>query len=73
MEINTRRLSDKTAFDNLQRLFTRFRELGGRYVTVGSDAHRPEDLAQNFRLAEQLWNAAGLTPVYYRERKKNKI
>jgi histidinol-phosphatase (PHP family) len=72
MEINTARLSDKAAFGNLQRLFSRFRELGGRYVTVGSDAHQASDLARNFNLAKQIWNDAGLTPVYYRERKKYK-
>jgi histidinol-phosphatase (PHP family) len=70
MEINTTRLASRAAFENLLQIFTRFRELGGRYVTVGSDAHRPEDLARNFDKAELLWNRAGLTPVYFRERNR---
>jgi histidinol-phosphatase (PHP family) len=73
MEINTVRLSDRTAVENLTQIFTRFRELGGRYVTIGSDAHRPEDLARHFDKAELIWNKAGLTPVYFRERRMHKM
>ncbi len=71
LEINTARLSDKAAAANLLRVYKRFRELGGRYVTVGSDSHCLNDLARNFKIAEAIWNEAGLTPVYFRERERH--
>lgn len=37
----------------------RFHELGGRMISVGSDAHRPEDLAASFPAAEEVLRAAG--------------
>jgi len=38
----------------------RFRELGGEYVTIGSDAHKKENLAQRFTEAAELVKAAGI-------------
>lgn len=37
----------------------RFRELGGTYITVGSDAHHTADLQHSFDLAEALLRRAG--------------
>ena len=48
----------------------RFREMGGKYVTVGSDAHAPVDLAANFDEAERSLREAGFTHyAVYRKRK----
>ncbi len=37
----------------------RYKELGGEIITVGSDAHRPEDIAANFTAAYDMLKAAG--------------
>ena len=42
IEINTRRLDLPSAVESLMVLYKRFKDLGGRYVTLGSDAHYPE-------------------------------
>ena len=39
----------------------RFREMGGKYVTVGSDAHAPEDIAFAFDRAEAALREAGFS------------
>jgi histidinol-phosphatase (PHP family) len=47
-----------------------FREEGGRFVTLGSDAHRPQDIGADFGLALEMLRAAGLEGVtVFRERK----
>lgn len=40
-----------------------FVQLGGTVVTVGSDAHKPEDVAADFHVAEQLLKEAGIREV----------
>jgi histidinol-phosphatase (PHP family) len=69
MEINTVRLGERAAERGLLPIYRRFRELGGRYATIGSDAHRPRDLGRHYAIALRIARAAGLTPVYYKERK----
>lgn len=44
----------------------RYRELGGRLVTVGSDCHRSEDLGRDIDVAIELAAASGLTVARYR-------
>ncbi|MDR1664528.1 MAG: histidinol-phosphatase HisJ family protein [Clostridiales bacterium] len=70
LELNTKRLNDPAAAANMFRVLRRYRELGGRHVTFGSDAHRAEDLARNFDAARRLAGEAGLAPVCYKGRKK---
>ena len=40
-----------------------FRDCGGRYVTVGSDAHRPQDVAAGIREGTELVRRAGFAGV----------
>ena len=47
-------------------ILRRFRELGGRFVTVGSDAHNPRALGRRFREAGALAEQAGLALAFYR-------
>lgn len=50
-------------------LLTWFRDCGGEYVTLGSDAHRPEDMAKGISQAAQLLRQTGFTHVtVYRRR-----
>lgn len=51
-----------------------FREEGGRFVTLGSDAHRPEDIGAHFDQALKMVRAAGLEGVtVFRQRKPHLI
>ena len=37
-----------------------FKDLGGEIVTIGSDAHRPEDIGDRFDFAKEMIRSAGL-------------
>lgn len=51
-------------------VITRFKELGGRYVTVGSDAHCCEDLASGIEQAYELLRDCGFTHYTVYEKHK---
>lgn len=70
IEINTRRLGDDAVIPPLMTLYKRYAELGGRYCTLGSDAHYPEHVGRDFAKAKKLADACGLQVVYYKERKR---
>jgi len=71
IEINTSRLGDNNFTGRLLPIYKRFKELGGRYVTIGSDAHNEYSLGRGYRQALGIASMAGLTPVYFigRERR----
>ncbi len=69
LEINTRRLRDKAAADNLLKIYRRFYELGGRQVTIGSDAHNAAAIGNNINIALEIADRSNLKPVYFKERK----
>lgn len=46
-----------------QDILKRYRELGGEIITVGSDAHRPEHAAYEFKRAEEVLKMCGFS--YY--------
>jgi histidinol-phosphatase (PHP family) len=60
LELNTSglRQAPKETFPD-EATVRRFRELGGRLVTVGSDCHGPEDLGGGFAEAEGILSRAG--------------
>ncbi len=69
MELNTRRLGDKVAVEALLPIYRRYQELGGRYITLGSDAHTPENIGMNFKVALDMAEALGLRPVTFSQRR----
>ena len=69
LEINTRRLVTPDAREALLPVYHRFRELGGRLVTIGSDAHNAQDIGRGMDIALEMAAVCGLTPVYFKERK----
>lgn len=73
IEINTRRLDSSDAVNSLLVLYKRFRELGGRYVTLGSDAHYKEHVGRRLDIAREIAEAAGLVPVYFEQRKMQRM
>lgn len=70
IELNTRRLNDENAVKNLIDIYKRFRELGGRDITIGSDAHASAAIGSNFNVAKEIVDLCDLKVVYFRERKK---
>ena len=70
LEINTRRLGNPQAIKPLQVFYNRFRELGGHYVTLGSDAHTVENIGNNFKCAQEIAKTAGLQIVHFKERQR---
>lgn len=70
IEINTRCLGDDTVIPPLKALYKRYAELGGKYCTLGSDAHYPEHVGRDFAKAKKLADECGLQVVYYKERKR---
>lgn len=69
IEINTRRLSAPRGIKELAPVCRRYRELGGRYVTIGSDAHVPEAVGVHCDRGRELAHAFDLTVVTFRARK----
>ena len=47
-----------------------YHSLGGEILTIGADAHRPEDVAHEFKYAEELLKGIGFKYLaYYKNRK----
>lgn len=69
LELNTRRLGLAGVPQELMPIYKRYRELGGRYVSIGSDAHVPENIGMNFDVAQEMAEAANLQIVTFRARK----
>jgi len=69
LEINTSRFGDPNTVKHLTPIYKRFKTLGGKYVTIGSDSHAEWGLGRHYPKALGLANMAGLTPVYFKERK----
>ncbi len=70
LEINTRRLHQPACFQAAKVLYSLYAKRGGRYVTIGSDAHYPAALGTNFDKAEELIKMYQFVPVYYKNRKR---
>lgn len=73
LEINSRRLDDPNAMSTLLTLYRRYAQLGGKYAVIGSDAHYQEHVGRRLKEALFLADAAGLEPVYFKERKMRKM
>ena len=69
LEVNTRRFGERFAVDSLMTVWKRYRELGGKYVTMGSDAHNLETIGKNFAVALSAVEACNLVPVTFAARR----
>ena len=63
IEVNTHHTLAGFALAADEEVLRRYRDLGGRLVTVGSDAHRPGDVAADFARAEEALHHAGFDAV----------
>ncbi len=73
LELNTRRFKNFRAVAGLVPVYKKYRELGGRFVTLGSDAHRASAVGSYFARALEFVRELDLTPVTFCERKLEKI
>lgn len=73
LEINSRRLKNADITGEMLGLYALYKERGGKFVTLGSDAHAPRDMFQNFKDAARIAEACGLTPVVFKNRKMDYI
>lgn len=64
-ELNTRRFNNKHNIPALLKLYERYHELGGKYISIGSDAHKSQNIAFAFPLAYELISTLKLEPVYF--------
>ncbi|MBQ7761148.1 MAG: histidinol-phosphatase HisJ family protein [Clostridia bacterium] len=72
MEINTSGIG--TVFDNFMPfawIIERFKQKGGYLVTLGSDAHIPQNVGKGFELAIKLLKELGFDGYYYYEKRKS--
>ena len=69
LELNTRRIGSRRALKELAPIYARYHELGGKYVTLGSDAHGADAIGANFAAAEDFARAMGLSIVTFFARK----
>ena len=62
LEVNTAGLKYGLGHPNPEEdVLRRYRELGGRRITIGSDAHKPEHIAWEFQKTEKILLNLGFT------------
>lgn len=69
LELNSARLNNKTSINSLLEIYSLYNDLGGKYVTLGSDAHRATDIGRNFKTALDMIDHLNLKGVYFKNRK----
>ena len=71
LELNTSRLALSAEDYRLnERYLKRFWELGGKYVTLGTDAHSPEQITNGLNEGIGLLKKVGFDKVTYYEKRK---
>ncbi|MBQ3433726.1 MAG: histidinol-phosphatase, partial [Selenomonadaceae bacterium] len=69
LELNTRRFDKNHAVEELVPVYKKYRELGGRFVTIGSDAHRVAAVGNQFERALRFAHELDLMPVTFCQRR----
>lgn len=68
LELNTARASQPVFYPEWTVLFSMYKEVGGRYVTVGSDAHRLTSLRRQFEEVIPFILGQGLEIIHFEKR-----
>lgn len=68
LEFNTRRIQSQKDIHSILPVFQRYHDLGGSYVTVGSDAHTTELVGWKCSEAAGILIELGLVPIVYKKR-----
>lgn len=69
LELNSSRLHITSARESLFDIYKLYKDLGGKYVTLGSDAHNHKNISKNFNIALDFIESIGLKGVYFSKRK----
>ena len=69
LELNTRRFNTRRGIKELVPIYTRYKQIGGKYITIGSDAHKVEAVGNYFDTAAAFANELELTIVTFCNRK----
>ena len=70
LELNTRRLNSNIAVTGLESVYKRYKEFGGEFITIGSDAHVVEAVGANFDVALKFAQKLNLKPVNFTGNRK---
>ncbi len=68
LELNTRRLDKIRGLKELVPVYRQYKNFGGKFVTIGSDAHKVEAIGANFDRALEFLGELNLVPVKFRRR-----
>ncbi len=68
LELNTRRLGERSVVNALTPIYKRYYELGGRLVIIGSDAHTQQAIGSNFAIAKEFLEQCKLQLIYFKNR-----
>lgn len=71
IELNSARLNGLSSQKALLDIISLYKDLGGKYLTIGSDAHTPNAISRNFKTALEILENLNLKGVYFKERKIN--
>ncbi len=77
LEINTASIAKRISNNAVNtmpdpRIIERYISMGGKFITLGSDAHKPEAIAQNFDIATEYLKSFGVKELcYFKNRKPN--
>ncbi len=69
LELNTRRLDKIRGLKELVPVYQQYKNFGGKYITIGSDAHKVEAVCANFERAMEFARELELQPVSFCRRK----
>lgn len=69
LELNTKRLKSERTYKSMIDIYKRYRELGGREITVGSDSHFKDAIGFEFKAAKEIAEECNLKIVYFKNRK----
>ncbi len=74
LELNSARMraGDRIHTFRLKEILDIYKNLGGKLITLGSDAHSKTYVANNFDLATGLLKECGFNSIYYYEKRKAK-
>lgn len=68
LEINTRLFDDEKAVNTIDEIVSVYAKMGGRYITLGSDAHIATNIGMNFNKAVSIVQKYNLRTVYFEHR-----
>ena len=69
LELNTRRFYKNHVLKELLPVYKKYRELGGKFITIGSDAHKISAIGNYFKTALEFAEELNLIPVTFKNRK----